>query len=89
MGEKAARPFVVRSSARADHGGMPNVASGCVLVQLTPAGWVVRIVDGPCVGGRGAPAWLPIGLDAASPASAALERARALFPGRLVALFTP
>jgi hypothetical protein len=56
--------------------------SACVLLSRQAEGWAVCLVDAA----HGPGAWLPLGLDASRPAVEAMERARALFPGRLVAV---
>jgi len=65
---------------------MKGVIAACVLVRLVETGWSVQLLagsEGPCQ------PWLPLGLGPGAPACEALERARALFPGRLVALYHP
>lgn len=64
---------------------MSAVTSACVLLTRSETGWLVCLVDStsPAV------AWLPLGIEPSRPAAEAIERARALFPGRLVAVYTP
>ncbi len=57
---------------------MNAVDARCVLVARRAGGWQYRLLPGET--------WLPLGLAAAAAPAEALERARALFPGRLVAL---
>ncbi|GIW18919.1 MAG: hypothetical protein KatS3mg064_2076 [Tepidiforma sp.] len=67
---------------------MSAVTATCVLVRCSPEGWTVRLVE-PGASPDRPGGWLPLGLDASSSPCEALERARALFPGRLVALYSP
>ncbi len=64
---------------------MVTTTPTCVLVSLSAEGWSARRLDEP---GDFA-AWLPLGLGPEVSACEALERARRLFPGCLIALYTP
>ncbi|MCL6644201.1 MAG: hypothetical protein K6U88_04330 [Dehalococcoidia bacterium] len=65
---------------------MEGVIAACVLVRLAETGWIVQLVAGP---GGPCQHWIPLGLGTEASACEALERARALFPGRLVAVYHP
>ncbi|WP_322817551.1 hypothetical protein [Tepidiforma sp.] len=64
---------------------MSAATSACVLLTRSETGWLVCPVDSA----NRAAAWLPLGIEPSRPAAEAIERARALFPGRLVAIYTP
>lgn len=60
---------------------MNAVDASCVLVARRNGGWFYRLL--PTGGGE---LWQPLGVAATASAGEAFERARSLFPGRLVAL---
>ncbi|WBL37177.1 hypothetical protein O0235_06315 [Tepidiforma flava] len=67
---------------------MAVTTATCVLIRCSPEGWTARLIE-PGTSPAGLEDWFPLGLDASSRPAEALERARALFPGRLVALYSP
>lgn len=64
---------------------MSAATSACVLLTRSQTGWFACLVDSSSP----ADAWLPLGIEPSRPVAEAIERARALFPGRLVAIYTP